>query len=65
MIPGSSPQTRENPSPGESRTVRLEVPVSELGYHGRGNRYVVEPGEFAVWIGPSSAEGLEGRFWVA
>jgi hypothetical protein len=27
--------------------------------------YVVEPGAFQVWIGPSSAGGLEGKFRVA
>ena len=51
--------------PGERQTVRFEVPVSALGFHGLGNQYVVEPGEFAVWIGPNSAAGLEGGFRVA
>ena len=50
--------------PGECRTVRFEVPVRELGFHGPTLAYVVEPGEFQVWIGPNSAEGLAGRFWV-
>jgi beta-glucosidase len=50
--------------PGESQTARFRVPVTELGFHGLDNQYVVEPGEFALWIGPSSADGLEGRFRV-
>jgi beta-glucosidase len=50
--------------PGESRTVRLKVPVQELGFHGPKMEYGPEPGEFRVWIGPNSAEGLEGRFEV-
>ena len=51
-------------APGEARTVRFEVPVSDLGFWDQQMRYVVEPGAFAVWVGPSSAEGLEGRFEV-
>ena len=50
--------------PGESKTVRFEVPVSGLGFHGLDMQYVVEPGAFKVWIGPNSAEGLEGEFRV-
>ncbi|MEJ5199307.1 MAG: glycoside hydrolase family 3 N-terminal domain-containing protein, partial [Anaerolineae bacterium] len=50
--------------PGEERMVRFEVPVRELGFHGPDMKYRVEPGAFAVWIGPNSAEGLEGRFEV-
>jgi beta-glucosidase len=51
-------------SPGESRRVRFEVPVSSLGFHGLDVQYVVEPGEFRVWIGPHSDEGLEGAFTI-
>jgi beta-glucosidase len=47
---------------GERRTVRFELPVSQLGFHGLDNCCVVEPGQFRVWVGPSSAEGLEGEF---
>jgi hypothetical protein len=27
-------------------------------------QWVVEPGAFSVWVGPSSVEGLEGSFIV-
>ena len=50
--------------PGEARAVRFELPARELGFHGLDMQYVVEPGAFAVWIGPNSVEGLEGRFEV-
>lgn len=50
--------------PGESKRVHFELPVGELGFHGADNRYIVEPGAFKVWIGPNSAEGLEGEFAV-
>jgi beta-glucosidase len=50
--------------PGERRMVRFEVPVRELGFTGREMQYVVEPGDFKVWVGPDSAGGLEGVFRV-
>jgi beta-glucosidase len=50
--------------PGEARTVCFEVPVQELGFHGLDMAYVVEPGDFVVWIGPNAATGLEGAFKV-
>lgn len=50
--------------PGETSTVRFEVPVCELGFTGRDMQYVVEPGAFKVWIGPDSSSGLEGDFTV-
>lgn len=50
--------------PGEKRTVSFAVPVRELGFTGRDMRYVVEPGDFKVWIGPDSASGLEGSFTI-
>lgn len=50
--------------PGEAQTVRFEVPVQALGFTGRDMKYVVEPGDFKVWVGPDSAGGLEGAFRV-
>jgi len=50
--------------PGEKKMVRFEVPVSELGFHGLTMEYIVEPGSFRVWIGPNSADGVEGSFEV-
>jgi beta-glucosidase len=50
--------------PGENTRVRFVVPVGSLGFHGLDLQYVVEPGAFRVWIGPSSVEGLEGAFQV-
>ena len=49
---------------GESRRVRFELPVGELGFHGLDLSYVVEPGDFLVWVGPNAAQGLEGTFRV-
>jgi beta-glucosidase len=50
--------------PGEARTIRFEILVSELGFTGRDLRYTVEPGNFKVWIGPDSTSGQEGEFLV-
>jgi beta-glucosidase len=51
-------------APGEEQIVRFEVPVQELGHWGSDMQHMVEPGEFKVWIGPDSTQGLEGRFEV-
>ncbi len=50
--------------PGESKTVQFEIPVQRLGFHGLDMQYKVEPGDFKVWVGPNSKEGLEGEFVV-
>jgi beta-glucosidase len=50
--------------PGEQCPVCFEIPVCELGFTGRDMRYVVEPGDFKVWVGPDSTQGLEGSFTV-
>ena len=50
--------------PGEERRVRFAVPVQQLGFHGPAMQYLVEPGEFSVWVGPNAAQGLEGAFEV-
>lgn len=51
-------------APGSSKIVRFEVSAQELGFHGLTMDYVVEPGEFRVWVGPNAAEGLEGAFSI-
>jgi beta-glucosidase len=48
---------------GEARRVRFRVDASQLGFHDRAMRFVVEPGEFRVALGASSEDiRLEGRF---
>jgi beta-glucosidase len=51
-------------APSETQTVRFELPARELGFYRSDMQYIVEPGLFTVWIGPNSAEGLEGKFKV-
>lgn len=47
---------------GEEQTLRFELQAEHLSFVGADMRRSVEPGAFKLWIGPSSAEGLEGEF---
>lgn len=49
---------------GETRTVRFELPVSDLAFWNIDMQKVVEPGRFKVMIGTNSQSGLEGYFEV-
>jgi beta-glucosidase len=48
--------------PGEARRVRFMLAREALAFTGLDNQPVVEPGKFHVWVGPNSAEGLQGEF---
>jgi len=50
--------------PRESQTVELSIPPRRLGLYDQDMKFVVEPGWFHVYAGPSSAEGLDARFEV-
>lgn len=43
---------------GEAQTVHFVLPVQALGFIGPEMRYLVEPGEFTLWVGPDSTGGL-------
>lgn len=47
---------------GETKTVTFNLETSELKFYDINMEYNVEAGDFQVWVGPNSAEGLEGRF---
>ena len=49
---------------GERATVRFELPVSEMGFYNRSCDYVVEPGEFRLFVGTDSERVLEKTFQV-
>lgn len=51
-------------SEGQKKTVTFEIPVSELGFYGVDLKYVIEPGEFQLWIGGDSNGGLTKNFTV-
>lgn len=48
-------------NPGDIKTVSFELKASDLQFF-NGSDYIVEPGDFDVWIGPNSEEGLKGAF---
>lgn len=50
---------------GESTQVSLSLPVSELAFWGYDMNYTVEPGDFTLWVGTSSTEGLRKDFSVS
>ncbi len=47
--------------PGDVKKVSFIIKPENLEYF-NGERYVTEPGNFDVWIGPNSAEGLKAGF---
>ena len=51
--------------PGQKRRVEFVLDREHLGFWNREMRYVVEPGEFRVMVGSSSADVVEARFEVA
>jgi beta-glucosidase len=48
--------------PGEVRRVTFTLTPGDLAFTGADETSVVEPGEYHVWIGPNSQEGLQGSF---
>lgn len=51
-------------APGESTTVEFDLPVSELAFYGADMLRKVEPGQFALGIGPDSNAELTCNFTV-
>jgi len=51
--------------PGQKRRVEFVLDREHLGFWNREMRYVVEPGEFRVMVGSSSADVIDARFEVA
>jgi beta-glucosidase len=50
--------------PGEKRRVEFVLTGEHLGFWNRELRFVVEPGEFKVMVGPNSADVIETKFEV-
>ncbi|MDE6865698.1 MAG: fibronectin type III-like domain-contianing protein, partial [Alistipes sp.] len=50
--------------PGETQHLRFELPVAELAFWNRDMKYVVEPGDFQLWVASDSASGLGHPFTV-
>ena len=45
--------------PGERRSIKFTLTREHLGFYNREMRFIVEPGEFKVMVGTSSADGRE------
>ncbi len=50
--------------PGERRQLEFTLSSEQLGFYNREMRFVVEPGNFKVFVGTSSEGGLESGFTV-
>ena len=48
---------------GEKVKVEFTIEGKDLEFY-NGKEYVIEPGEFDVWIGPDSDSGLHGEFTI-
>lgn len=51
-------------APGETKTVTFELPVAELAFWNIDMEYVVEPGDFRLWVAGDSASGEPVDFVV-
>jgi beta-glucosidase len=51
--------------PGETRTVTFAVPQRQLAVWNAGEKWVVEPGRYTVWVGGSSRASLSTEFNLA
>jgi beta-glucosidase len=47
---------------GASTTVTFALSRKDLQFVGRDLKWIAEPGDFDVWIAPSSAAGTPARF---
>jgi len=47
---------------GETIRVSFRLSPKELGFYDGEGKFLVEPGDFDLWVGPSSAEGLHSSF---
>ena len=50
--------------PGEKRRITFTLTSEHLSFYNRDMKFVVEPGDFKVFVGTSSEGGLEGTFTV-
>lgn len=50
--------------PGETKTVTFEIDKDDLSFWGQQGEFVVEPGDFDIWVGQSSQGGLHATFSV-
>ncbi len=49
---------------GEKKTVTFTLKPEHLGFYNAQMKFVVEPGDFKVYVGDNSLDGLEGDFTI-
>lgn len=49
---------------GESKKVTFSLPIADLAFWGLDMNYIVEPGDFNLWVGTNSKEGLTAEFEI-
>ncbi|MBN2773952.1 MAG: beta-glucosidase BglX, partial [Prolixibacteraceae bacterium] len=49
-------------NPGESKEVTFIITAKDLEFYSINNKWEAEPGDFKLWVGPNSNEGLEADF---
>lgn len=49
-------------TPGETKTVKFDVPLSDLALWNAEHTWVTEAGAYTVWVGDSSEATLKGKF---
>jgi beta-glucosidase len=48
--------------PLETRTVSFELLCKDLGFHDSSMQYIIEPGQFYLWVGSDCQAGLKASF---
>lgn len=49
-------------NPGESKEITFTLSVGDLAFYGASDEWKLEPGDYKLWVGTNSSEGLEGSF---
>ncbi len=50
--------------PGQETEVVIDLHLQNIGFHNPDMEYVVEPGDYHLWIGTDSQSGLKGEFKI-
>jgi beta-glucosidase len=51
-------------APGDTIEVSIAINTNDLGFHNPAMEYVVEPGQYHIWVGNSSQNGTKLSFEI-
>lgn len=51
--------------PGEKKSVTFTIPCKDLGFYDYDNHFVIEPGDFDLWVGNNASTGKHTEFTIA